>query len=172
MKYLALVILLISVSTKASNSWENYLNLPTPQNASLVNSVTNSSKIESELDILEIQIIAGDLQAINLALRISEWFKQSAAVSERLSVIIGRSIRSFPKKYLTALNLSANSNQCLDINSNGLEYVDRIQAQMYETEQRLKAILSVNDTELTLIKNTCADKLKEHHSFLKSIIGN
>ncbi|NQZ24683.1 MAG: hypothetical protein HRT53_21925 [Colwellia sp.] len=172
MKYLALLTFFISNLVVASDAWKNYLNLPTPENAALVILSPGSDQIEEGLDILEIQVFAGDLEAIKLAFRLKKWMNLSAAISEGLSVIVGRSIRSFPEKFLIAIKSSSYLKSCMDVDVYGFEYVDRLNAQLYENTQRLKSILSVNVGELSEIKKECLSRLNAHNQTLKSIIGS
>jgi len=172
MKYLALLTFFISNFVLASNDWENYLNLPTPENAASVISPPINEQIEGGLDILEIQILAGDLEALKLAFRLKKWVHLSAATSEGLSIIIGRTIRGFPQNFLTAIKSSPYFEYCMDVDVYGFEYVDRINAQLYENRQRIKSIASVNVIELTEIKQVCLSRLRADNQSLKSIIGS
>jgi hypothetical protein len=172
MKYLALLLIFISHSSVASSAWDNYLNFPSPENAALVISPPKSDQMEEDLDILEIQVISGDLEAIKLALRLKDWLKLSAATSEGLSVIIGRSVRSFPEKYMLAINSSSYSKSCVGVNIYGFEYVDRFTAQMYENTQRIKSISSVNNKSLSDTQKICLSILNVSNEFLKSAIGS
>lgn len=161
MKYIAfLVASSWATNVLAATAWENYLDLPTPANAALVQTIEYSAPVmggydAGDLDILEAQIRAADAQAFRLAYRL--YTKADGGLAEELGVMLGRVVRVHPAFFLA--QVSALKVQCekfkWPLNASGLEYVDRIEAQVYEINQRREALKSVTDENLISIRDQC-----------------
>ncbi len=91
------------------------------------------------MDILALQVYAGDRESLRLAIRLRR--KSDGAVLENLDAIIGHAIRAHPQLFLEEIK-SAKISACgiegivLDA---GLEYCDRPKANQYELEMRFRA---------------------------------
>jgi len=172
MKYFVLLTLFISNLAISSNAWENYLNLPSSENAALVVLSPANTLNERDLEILNVQVLSGDLEALKLAFRLKEWLKLAAATSEGLSKIIGRSVRSFPEKFLLAIQLTIYSKSCMVVTNYGYEYIDRISAQLYENTKRIESLSTVNNDTLRNIREVCLSKLIRDNKQLHRLLGS
>lgn len=153
-------------------AWEGYINYPNADNALRVyrllpneqyirhGEMTENGKkcwyaIANNIEILEHQVISGDRAAVQLAFK----FKVIAdgAFSESLNIMLGKLIRINPKMFLEELkrhySLISGINFILRNSSN--IYVDRLEAYLYEIQQRIKAIESITDPALEEIKTEC-----------------
>ena len=139
--------------TIAKTSWENYLDLPTTENANLVVAISFSPKADSsedrrDLRILQIQIYGGDRGAIRLVYRLRH--TDDASLLEELNTILARSIRSNPRLFLEEASRAQLSDDALKgiILTPGLEYIDRPAAKLYEIEMRYEGLRGL-DLDLT-----------------------
>lgn len=152
-------------SACAETEWEKYLDNPTPQQAARVNKVENSDKSNEvggayELQILQNQVLAQDVQAFRLAYRLYQ--SSDGGLAEDLGALLARTIRAHPQFFLrqvVSLNIPC-SKLAWVLNTPGLEYTDREDAQHYEIAMRKKALRSVVTEELSEVRNQC---LKEFH---------
>ena len=154
MRYLVLLAAVI-----AGTPWENYLSAPTPANADRVNVVSYSSPgahlSESDVRILENQVIARDGAAFRLALRL---YKASdGGNAEALGSLLGRTARAQPEFFLSQVaKLGIPCSQLAwPLNNPGLEYADRGEAQKYEIAKRKEAIRAVTKPSLRTVRADC-----------------
>jgi hypothetical protein len=100
-------------------------------------------------------VLARDREAFRLAVRL--YRAADGGNAEDLGIILGRAARSQPEFFLrevAALNIPC-SNLSWPLNSPGLEYVDRMEAQAYEIKQRKEALLSVRVFRLRRARADC-----------------
>jgi len=146
--------------------WEAYLSLPTPENAAKVLRIAYSIGDEDEyrpadLDLLRIQVLAGDVEAFRLTYRLL--VQADGGLLEELANILGRSIRSEPALFLREVASLRPDEKILEfiLSSPGLEYVDRPEAQRYEIEMRRRALAGIKNAELTNIREHCLALMKD-----------
>lgn len=169
MRISALLLLLVTflpTTALAATPWEQYLDFPTAQNAKQVHSLTYSKGAASfgnynglDLQILALQVYAGDREALRLALRLKG--QSDGGLAEDLTAIVGHVIRAHPQLFLEEIKFAkASIAQLEDIVLNaGLEYSDRPEAYQYELNMRLEAFSRVKKNELQLLRNACIDAL-------------
>jgi hypothetical protein len=147
--------------------WEVYVDDPTPQNAKAVTEMsyarplTEEKKmeaIETDLDVLETEVISGDREAVRLAFRLFE--ATNGHVAELLSQIVGRLIRIQPRLFLQELR-HAWPVPRLDalVGALGDAFVDREEAQKYELAARAAALKQVQDSSLRKVRDACLIEL-------------
>jgi formate-dependent phosphoribosylglycinamide formyltransferase (GAR transformylase) len=134
MRYLlfAAIVVLLATTSHAETPWEDFLNNPTPANASRVTALTYTAEgnrdFAADLQILQNQVLAQDREAFRLAVRLYQ--AADGGDAEDLGVLLGRTARSQPKFFLR--EVAALDIRCLDLSSAltspGLEYVDRTKA--------------------------------------------
>ncbi|TPV61127.1 hypothetical protein FJ444_05815 [Aestuariibacter sp. GS-14] len=173
MRFLNLILLSISISVFANeDGWVQYLNRPSAENAKAIRQAPKSFNFNDVYDVLSVQVLSGDLEALNLALRLKQWVSLSASDSESLSVLIGKTARSFPEQYLKVVSSIETPMQCVGLVNYGLEYIDNVSAMLYENEQRQLALQSVDSSKLSGIRDNCLKILKADAIFLTKQLGN
>jgi hypothetical protein len=153
----------------AETPWETYLSLPTAGNASRVSAIKYSpgaipsgyGYLASDLDILKIQVLAGDREAFRLTYRLI--LKSDGGPLGELIAILAHSIRPNPEFFLREMATLKPHPQGLKsiLLMPGLEYVDRRNAQDYEIEMRRKALASVKNEDLRSIRDQCLKLMKD-----------
>jgi hypothetical protein len=151
------------VPAKAETLWEQYLALPTPENAKKVVSIEYTKGAipddygywAPDLLILQNQILGGDKESFRLAYRLRQ--NSDGGLLEDLTAILGRSIRPKPNMFLSEMLMLNPDSRALRsiLRMPGLEYVDRRQAKNYELKMRKAAITSVSNEKLSSIKTKC-----------------
>jgi hypothetical protein len=172
MKELISIIFLGLISTSpafAKTPWEGYLELPTPENASEVMKIeyTPGSIPESygywapDLNILRNQVMGGDKESFRLTLRLIQ--ESDGWLPEDLIVILDHTIRARPEFFLREMSeLNPDRNVLKSILlMQGLEYVDRRDAQRYEIDMRRKALSKVSDISLKNYRDICLELMKK-----------
>ena len=160
MKTLSVLLSLLTVSSSHATPWEDFLNLPAPQNAAATRSIDYTEPVQGgylsgDLDILQTQVLAGDANAFQLAFRLYE--KADGGLAEELGVILSKTIRTNPSFFLRQIALIDPSCKRFQwiLNTPGLEYVDRPKAAKYEVEMRKKALSSVTGKAPVLLARRC-----------------
>lgn len=147
--------------------WEQYLNLPRPENAARVTTLTYSPEnprgqlSAGDLQILQNQLFAQDAEAFQLAVRL--YRSSDGANAEELGALVGHSVRAHPDFFLrqvARLHIPC-SQLSWPLHATGLEYVDRPEASTYESAMRRKALLSVRSKELRRVRDECLRTLQE-----------
>ena len=111
--------------------------------------------------LLGVQVVAADSSAVDLAFRLMA--KADGYVGEIMSAMLGSLIRVNPRLFLQVLQRNRSTVVRLDslVGGFGPAYVDRERAQNYERDQRLAALLSVNDPALVEVRDECVSILRE-----------
>lgn len=177
---LIMLISIISLNNAwAITPWEKYVEYPSPENARKVNSVKyEDPKYENDinyddLNLLGIQILSGDREALKLAFRLRA--ESDGAYAEELDIITGRLIRINPKLFLEELKLYKKNIYKMDslLGNYGQPYVDKLKADIYETKARIKSLKTVNDGKLIDVRDECIkvlnDSLRETSNILNQI---
>ncbi len=146
--------------------WEQYLSQPTSQNAKAVTQIAYSQgsvepdQSESDLDLLAVQVVSSDLEAVRLAFRLRS--RADGHLGEIIDIMLGRLIRINPRLFLTTLHEQSGAEVRLDslLGNFGGAYVDRDMAHQYEAERRRAALLTVTDRGLVSIRDKCVSVLK------------
>ena len=136
--YRSLLILgLIGLNVAADTAWETYQLLPAPENAMVVESIEYTSGTEGaklgylfrDLDLLRIQVVAGDKEAFRLTYRLTA--QADGALLEYLYIILGRAIRTQPRMFLAEVSSLGLSDRTLEsvLYFRGETFVDRYAAQ-------------------------------------------
>ena len=150
----------------APTPWETYLALPSAENAAKVERIEYSSGEPApvgyralDLQILRLQVVAGDIEAFRLAYRLRE--RSDAGLLEELTGILARAIRPQPDMFLEAVSSLRPSRAALEsiLMMPGLEYVDRPRAQGFEIAMRRKAIEGVQVPRLRGAQERCLELL-------------
>ena len=168
---LPLVALLLAAPAHAQTPWERYLQLPTPANARMVQRLTyadsadNVDRLLDDLQVLEDQMSAGDTDAVRLAIRLLP--NADGVYGETLSTMLGRLVRIRPALFLRTLRdarlagaRGAGSTGCAMASVTAPEFVDRSRARVYETRQRIAALMTVTDPRLRAMRDRCVETLK------------
>ncbi|WP_124950084.1 hypothetical protein [Sulfuriferula thiophila] len=173
---LLLLITFLPASVLAATPWEQYLDFPSAQNAKQVHSLTYSKGAASfgnynggDLQILALQVYAGDRESLRLAIRLKG--QSDGGLAEDLTAIVGHVIRIHPQLFLEEIKFAKISITGLEdiVLNAGLEYADRPEANQYELNMRLEALSRVNEKELQVLRNTSIDAIKrESHLTLRS----
>lgn len=154
----------------AKTSWEEYLDLPSENNAKRVTNITYSAAsteiskkhISRDLKILGTQIISGDRAAFQLAFQLRE--KTDGGLLEDLDAMLGHAVRPYPMLLLEELARKKVPDAAVEsiILNPGLEYTDRPAAQLYEIEMRYKSILAIqpSDSDIERVRKECIGILK------------
>ena len=167
---MALVLLFASAAYADDTPWEVYLDHPTSENATRVRSLdyTPGTKRAArgyelvDLLILDQQIRSGDVEVLELAIRVARTTK-AAATSEYLHSFVGASIRGNPVLFLTVAKQQSLTPRALhDFVLFGAEYyVDRFSAQTYELQMRRRALAAVDHPSLIPVRDSCVRILSE-----------
>jgi hypothetical protein len=109
--------------------------------------------------ILERQVISGDVESVRLAFRL--FSITDSAYTEELDILLGKLIRINPNLFLRELVANQDLIGTLDglLGNIGEEYVDRPKAQCLENRLRLKALQSVTDLTLRRKRDECVNEL-------------
>ena len=156
--------LMLDEASQRMTPWEAYVSKPTSENARRVEVMAYSSQgsepgdlreIETDLGILESQIVASDAEAVRLGFRLLG--KADGHVGELLSEMLGRLIRINPRLFLKELKAHRSSVPGLGslVAALGYAFVDRFDAQAYEREARAAALKSVTDPHLRAVRDEC-----------------
>src|SRR5262249_6383148 len=148
---LTMTVVISTAIAATPTPWERYLLQPTSANARLVDRIAYSESgvspadIERDLQLLAIQVISSDAEAVGLAFRLRA--RADGHVGEALDIMVGRLIRVNPRLFLTVLDSQAGPIERLDslVANFGDEFVDREAAQQYEASRRQTALLTVTD---------------------------
>lgn len=153
---------------KASTPWERYLQEPTAANARAAIKVEYSGvamsdaalveRMFSDMGILEYEVAAGEAQSILLAFRVYAQFPRSGALSEALSQLAARGIRTNPSAYLSAVR--SIGGECVGIQPAGDLFVDRMAAREVEAMARRHALDTVSARDLRREKTRCQLELE------------
>jgi hypothetical protein len=160
----------LPIAAIAGTPWENYVENPTPENASRVQKATYSGNIKEQerrerlyddLWILEEQVIACDQEAVRLAFRLLQ--ESDGHYAGTLCRMLGRLVRINPKLYLVECKRAKSFTPEL---FPGLlnfpdAYIDRPIAHEYEREARIKALSKVKNLSLRKIRNEALEALQE-----------
>lgn len=167
-----LFVLLVLAAKARGTPWEDYLNKPTPDRAKKVVDITYAKDHptqETELDLmlLEVQILSRDREAVRLGFRLRS--KLDGAFAENNDIALGRLIRIDPKLFLRELNRAGLNQPRLDslVGNPGPEYVDRLGAEEYEINRRVKALQSVSEPELAKARDLCLVAIRGGTSSIK-----
>ena len=162
MKYLALIFALSTSVATAATPWESYLGEPSPTNAQRVTSISYTTPVQggydaNDLEILKLQVIAGDAQAFRLGYRL---YKSSdGGLAEDLAAILVSGIRPNPRFFLQQVAALKVSCSVFNVDTPGLEYADRAKAGAYEIEMRRLALASVKDKSLASVRQQCLTQI-------------
>lgn len=164
----ALLIALTGPPTVANSStpWEEYLEYPTPQNASKVTKISYSPGVDAakqvfeDLALLEVQMISGDRAAVRLGFRLLK--AADGHLAQTLDIMLGRLIRISPRLFLEELKASgAEATGLANLVGNfGEPYLDREIAQAYEAKVRIAALERVQDPGLTTVRDASVRALR------------
>lgn len=166
--YIILVLFLLSCPAFADTPWEDYMALPTLENAAKVTKIEytkgaipeNYGYWAPDLDILRNQVLGCDKEAFRLTFRLIQ--KSDGGLLESLIVILSHTIRPHPKFFLeemSALNPRRAILKSIFLMP-GLEYVDRMDAQQYEIKMREKALATISDKKLNAFRAICLEIMK------------
>jgi hypothetical protein len=163
MKRFAILLVLFSLPAYAATPWEQYLDRPSSHNALRVSVIGYSRPIDggydaADLEILKLQVIAGDAQAFRLAYRLSE--KSDGALAEELGSIFAAAVRPNSAFFLRQVKALKHPCSRFDLDVAGLEYVDRPRASAYELAMRAAALRSVKAPELQTTRLDCLSVLE------------
>lgn len=112
--------------------------------------------------ILRNEIYYGNSVCLDIAIRLHEF--SDGHYAEQLDETIGVLIRINPRLFLSKMNeyreIFEKDGRRWPVDILPPEYVDRLEAQAYEIEMRIKAIETVKDKCYAEIKTICIDQLK------------
>ncbi len=157
--------LTLAASASAQTPWEAYLALPSPANARRVERASYSDsaaalgQLEQDLEVVAVQMQAGDRDAVRLAFRLLPGADGDFA--ETLEIMLGRLIRIHPALFLEEVRRQQQTLPRFDARLNGMltntgsPYVDREQADAYEMRRRMDALRSVRAPALGAIRDRC-----------------
>ena len=156
-----IAVAVVASSADGSTPWEHYLDAPTSTNAALVMAIEYSPEAHErrlsaeDLQILQNQILAQDHEAFRLALRL--YHAADGGNGEVLGEMLARTIRGHPGFFLAEVAFTAEpcSEFSWILNTPGLEYVDRFEAQAYEISMRKAALRSVRTKVLRRVREEC-----------------
>jgi hypothetical protein len=173
---LSVAALLLSTGVSAQTPWERYLSRPTPEGAKQVlsasyrdSSSADPDRLFNDLELLAVQVAAGDREAVRLAFRL--YSEADGAYAETLDILLGRIVRIHPTLFLEELQrqraqVRPRAPRTFDgvvsgiLGNLGKEYVDRTRAQVYETERRIASLQSVSNPGLRQSRDHCVAILK------------
>lgn len=162
---------------KLDTIWQAYLDYPSSDNALKVYRLLPSSghidytysQIETDvidsilenIILLERQIYACDTNAIKVAFRLLSI--SDGAFTEVLCMILGNLIRINPQLFLKELADNPDWMVILGslVGNFGDEYIDKMRARELEVSDRIKALQSVQDEELLMLREECIKALKK-----------
>ena len=160
---LVFMVLVSATAAADQTKWEAYLALPSPENASRVAGIEYSpgaipagaGYLGTDLEILRLQVVAGDSEAFRLTYRLRA--KADGGLLEGLTAILAQAIRPQAEMFLREMTSLGPSPSVLEsvLMMSGLEYVDRPAAQKYEITMREKAITMVQNPQVRLIQEQC-----------------
>ena len=143
--------------------WEEYLALPSPENASRVIGIEYSpgaipagyGYLATDLDVLRLQVVAGDAEAFRLTYRLRA--QSDGGLLEELTAILAYAVRPQTELFLREMGSLGAKPSVLEsvLMMPGLEYVDRPLAQNYEIAEREKAIAAVQDPQVRIMRDRC-----------------
>ena len=155
----------------AQTPWERYATIPTSENARGVTLLEYSSKnpdfadevrrTEEDVMLLEVQVLSSDTEAVDLAFRLRE--KADGHIAEMLDEMLGRLIRINPRLFLQSLlrHRSVLTDGAGLVGNFGYPFVDREQAQGYERDLRVAALLTVKEPALLRLRDECVGLLHD-----------
>jgi hypothetical protein len=154
----------------ADTLWEQYLALPSSENASRVMEIAYSPcaveashrYLAADLDILELQVTGGDREAFRLAYRLQQ-ATPPGDLLEELTLILARALRPQPMMFLREMNSLLPESATLRsiLMMPGPEYVDRPHAVEHELERRRDALRAVTEPELLALRERCLQLMSE-----------
>lgn len=162
---------------RLDTAWQAYLYYPSCDNALNVYKLLPSSghidytysQIEKDvmdsilenITLLERQIYASDTNAIKVAFRLLSI--SDGAFTEVLCMILGNLIRINPQLFLKELADNPDWMVILGslVGNFGDEYIDKMRARELEVSDRIKALQSVQDEELLMLREECIKALKK-----------
>lgn len=158
--------------------WMQYVSLPSSENALAVwrsipkcgfgNWTTDSicrelnDSVYEYMGILEMQIRCADSNAVILGFRLLS--TSDGELREWLDMTLGSVIRVNPHLFLIGLSTVWSCGPGIGglVGNLGDAYVDRFDAQEYETSMRANALRSVDDPALRELRDTCIAELTGH----------
>ena len=165
-----LTTVILTHQVYAETLWEKYLAMPDKVNASRVTRIEYSPGgipdgylySESDMQILQNQVLAADSEAFHLAYKLLVFY-QTGALAEELIMIMARTIRTNPLFFLTSVKRIKPERHYLEsiLLTPGLEYVDRYEAKRYELRMRFKAIESIRHEDIVKYQHLCLGILKQ-----------
>ncbi len=166
--FFSTLLLTLASGSFAATPWEDYLETPTPERAAKVQTrsytgkTTDSEQQELDLILLETQVLARDPAAAALAFRL-RGSVPGGSHAEHLSEMLGRLIRIDAALFLKELKRADGAKQGLDslVAAYGQGFVDRLEAQAYETQKRVAALSAVADPALKDVRDKCLAVLKK-----------
>ena len=157
-------------------AWQGYINYPSADNAKRVYQLlpnekytnrtnTNETRrkcidnIYENINMLETQVISNDRAAVRLAFKLLTI--SDAAFTESLTSMLGEVISINPKMFLEELKKHNHLiNRLSSVLGNTSDvYVDRLEAYLYEIQERIRAFDTVTDSELSDIRDQCINVL-------------
>lgn len=162
----ALMACVICTSVSTATEWEDFLVMPTSNNAAKVSKLEYSRDVDPmeknmDLDLLETQIAALDSEAIALAFRVLP--QLDGAYAETVDIVLGRLIRANAALFLASLRKHRAKVRSLGhlVGNFGPGYVDRMEAHEYERKCRIAALRRVDENDLKEIRDECIQVLEK-----------
>jgi hypothetical protein len=170
LKILLSIALVLPGSLYAAGSmtaWEEYLQKPTPERAARIRAISYSAAAvraeqqEMDLMLLEVQVLARDMEAVRLALRLRP--AVDGHFAEMIDIMLGRLIRIDAALFLREVGRAGAADHRLDslVGDFGQEYVDRGEAYAYEAAKRSAALSQVKERSLKKLRDQCIATLKK-----------
>ena len=167
---------------KLNSTWKNFISEPNKKNALMVYDLLPSKGhvrkedfdkivvqlIQSNIPILEKQILKGDTNSLKVAFRL--FTISDGAFSEELQIIIGELIKINPHLFLKELNIHSHLVNFEKLLCNcGPKYWKNIDDNIQELIKRKQAINTVDDPKLVKIKEKSIFILNKETEHLKTI---
>lgn len=158
-------------------TFDEYLEYPSTENAAQLCAVLPKENVKNisenhgvfeylyqNYETLAYEMKCGDRNAVTAAFRLFNI--SDGAFTEEIEWSLAELIRIQPKLFLEELELHKNEYFMREVNyplyGEGSFFVDRMNAQLLETEMRIKALESVSDEGLRPIRDECIKRLTDH----------
>jgi hypothetical protein len=167
----------VQEDTTLANAWTVYQRAPSdetalklyqalPSNADIALKVHRGQRktlrsIYNHLKVLDDRVLNGDRNAVKVAFRL--YAVSDGDFGETLDIELGRLIKINPRLFLQELKVHRALVERIDalLGNCGDEYIDRMDAKARELRARVKALKTINDTDLQGIRDECISVLNQ-----------
>lgn len=112
---------------------------------------------EAQVTALQSRATLGNRNAIRQLFTLKQ--KSDGHVSEEIDITLGKTIKPFPRIFLSELSQSGRLPDDGLLRNLGAEYVDRFAAQARERKARVVALKTVRDPALVPLRDKCIELL-------------